>query len=45
MPGGRIVQKGLVPWYPEVVVQEYSVLSAKEGKVYRCAKEIGRAHV
>ena len=34
---GKVVQEGLVPWYPGVV-QEYSVLSAKESKVYRCTK-------
>ena len=43
MPGIRgwgwgVVQEGLVPWYPEVV-QEYSVLSAKESRAYRCTKE------
>ena len=34
---GRIVLEGLVPRYPGVV-QEYSVLSAKGCKVYRCTK-------
>ena len=33
-----VVQEGLVPLYLGVVVQEYSVLSAKEGKVHRCTK-------
>lgn len=34
----EVVQEDLVLWYPGVVVQEYSVLSAVEGKVYRCTK-------
>lgn len=34
---GRVVQESLVPWYLEVV-QEYSVLSEKEDKAYRCTE-------
>ena len=33
----EVVQEGLVAWYPGVV-QEYSVLSAKEGKGYTYVK-------
>lgn len=33
----EVVQEGLAPGYPGIV-QEYSDLSVKEGKVYRCAK-------
>lgn len=33
----EVIQEGLIPWYT-VVAQEYSVLSPKEGKVYRFAK-------
>lgn len=35
---GLIVQEDLVPRYQAVVVREYSVLSAKERKAYRCTK-------
>lgn len=40
----EVVQEVLVPWYTRGV-QEYSVLSAKDGKVYRCAKEGQESHL